>query len=75
MKPADHEQAQAKQGRTVALVIACTFVLWLIIQYAGSQLGWSPRYVFLADFAALAALFWALVVTVQIWRKRNNDHE
>ena len=31
------------------------------------------RYVFLADLAALAAFFWALVVLFQVWRKRQRD--
>ncbi|MEP3296248.1 MAG: DUF5337 family protein, partial [Pseudoruegeria sp.] len=29
--------------------------------------------VFLFDLAALAAFFWALVVTYQIWRHRQNN--
>ncbi|MEO0991200.1 MAG: DUF5337 domain-containing protein [Pseudomonadota bacterium] len=56
--------------RTVALVIAGTMILWIGAQWLGGALGWPARYVFLFDFAALAAMFWALVVTWQIWRKR-----
>jgi Zn-dependent protease with chaperone function len=68
----DPEQARrsAQQARTVAFVIAGTMVLWMGAQWLGGHLGWQARYVFLFDFAALAAFFWAMVVTFQIWRKR-----
>ena len=36
-------------------------------------MGLSPRYAFLFDFAAIAALIWALVVTYQIWRARRDN--
>ena len=60
----------ARQGRRVALVIAGTMLFWMAGQWIGSALGWDIRYAFLFDFAALAGLFWALVVTFQIWRGR-----
>lgn len=60
----------ARQARLVAFVLAGTMVLWMGAQYLGGQMGWDPRYVFLFDFAAIAAFFWALVVTYQIWRNR-----
>jgi hypothetical protein len=31
------------------------------------------RFVFLFDLAAIAALIWALVVTMQIWRARRDN--
>lgn len=58
------------QGRTAAIVVAATAVLWLGAQFAGGQLGLPVKYVFLFDFAALAAFFWALVVGVRLWRAR-----
>ncbi len=68
------EQRQADkssaQVRLVAIVIAVTMLVWMAAQFLGGQLGWDPRYVFLFDFAALAAFLWALVVIWQIWRAR-----
>lgn len=60
----------AAQTRLVAFVIAGTMILWMGAQWLGSKMGWDARYVFLFDFAALAAFFWAMVVTYQIWRQR-----
>jgi Zn-dependent protease with chaperone function len=66
----DHERKLARQARAVAFVIAGTMLLWMGAQWVGGKMGLEARYVFLFDFAALAAFFWALVVTYQIWRKR-----
>ncbi|WP_010141404.1 DUF5337 domain-containing protein [Oceanicola sp. S124] len=63
----------ARKGRMVAVVIAATMVLWLGLQVLGGQLGLPERFVFLFDFAAIAAFVWALVVVAQIWRARRND--
>ncbi|QIE40599.1 DUF5337 domain-containing protein [Rhodobacteraceae bacterium SC52] len=60
----------AKQARTASLVMAGTALLWMGAQFLGGALGLPARYAFLFDFAALAGLFWALVVTYQVWRKR-----
>ena len=60
------------QGRLVALVFAGTMLLWMGAQWLGGTMGWDVRYVFLFDFAAIAALIWALVVTFQIWRARRS---
>lgn len=66
----DIDRHLARQSRTVALVIAGTMLLWMGAQMLGPVLGLPDRYVFLFDFAALAGLIWALVVTTQIWRAR-----
>lgn len=63
----------ARQGRVVALVIAGAMCFWIVMQWLGPQLGLPGRYTFLVDFAVLAALFWALVVGLQLWRKRRNN--
>ena len=63
----------AAQGRLVAIVIAVTALVWIGAQWLGGQLGWDPRYVFLFDFAALAAFVWALIVTFRIWRARRDN--
>ena len=63
----------SRKGRTVGVVIAVTMLLWMGAQWLGGQMGWSPRYAFLFDFAAIGALIWALVVTYQIWRARRDS--
>ena len=67
------DKALARKGQTVGLVIALTMVLWLIANLAGPQLGLPGRYALLFDFAALAALFWAMVVIFQMWQARQAD--
>ncbi len=68
--PDPHEQQRARQGRLVAVVLAVTMLVWMGVQLVGGEMGWDVRYAFLFDLAALAAFFWALVVTYQIWRAR-----
>ncbi|MWD27584.1 hypothetical protein E0K89_008880 [Aquicoccus sp. SCR17] len=63
----------ARQGRMAALVIAGSMCFWIVMQWLGPRIGLPGRYAFLVDFAVLAALFWALVVTYQIWRKRRDN--
>lgn len=67
---AEHEQALARKGRIVALVIAGSMLLWLAAQFIGKAIGLPGRYALLFDFAAIAALVWALVNILQIWRAR-----
>jgi Zn-dependent protease with chaperone function len=69
----DPERRSALQARLAAIVIAATMLLWMGVQWLGGQFGWESRYVFLFDFAALAAFFWALVVTYRIWRTRRDN--
>ncbi len=68
--PSPQDRQMAAQARLVAIVIAVTMILWMGAQWVGGQLRWQTRFVFLFDLAALAAFFWALVVTYQLWRKR-----
>ncbi len=63
----------AKQGRIVGVVIAVTMVAWLGANWLGPKLGMPGRFAFLFDFAAIAALIWALVVTFQIRRARRDN--
>lgn len=65
-----NEPQTDRQGRLVAVVIALTMILWVLGQWLGGRLGIPARYVFLLDFAALAAFAWGFIVAVQIWRKR-----
>jgi len=62
-----------KQARIASIVIAVTMLLWMLGSWIGGQLGLQPRYAFLLDMAALAALFWALVVLVRVWRNRQPE--
>jgi uncharacterized membrane protein len=67
------EMQLARKGRTVGVVIAVTMLVWMGAQWVGSQMDWPVRFIFLFDLAAIAALFWALVVTMQIWRARRDN--
>ena len=64
----------ARKGRHVALVIAGSMVLWLLAtNFVGPALGLPGRFALLFDFAALAALIYAGVNIVQIWRMRQES--
>ncbi|MEP2030084.1 MAG: DUF5337 domain-containing protein [Paracoccaceae bacterium] len=67
------DAAIARKGRIVALVIAGSIVLWLGAQMIGSSIGLPVRYAFLFDFAALAALIWAMVNIYQMRRARRDN--
>jgi hypothetical protein len=71
-RPHPQDPALARKARLAAIVMAGTAVLWLGAQTLGAAMGWPVRFAFLFDFAAMAALFWALVVTYQIWRARQS---
>ena len=72
----DHQdQHTARQGRNLALVVAGTMLVWMAAQWVGPRLGLPARYVFLFDFAALAAFVWAIVVAFRIWRTTRHDNE
>lgn len=66
------DEELAGRGRTVALVIAGAMLFWIVAQWLGPVFGLAGRYALLIDFAVLAALFWSMVVTYQIWRIRQN---
>jgi hypothetical protein len=68
----EKDTPMARQGRRIALVIAGAMVLWLLLQEIGRQYGWPARYVFLFDFAAIAAMVWALIMTLRLWRARRD---
>ena len=71
----DEEQDHkiARQGRVVSLVIAGTMLFWIAVQWLGPEIGLTMRYAFLIDLGVLAAFFWALLVSFQLWRKRQTD--
>lgn len=68
----EEEKQLARRGRTVALVIAGAMLIWLLAQWLGPQIGLAGRYALLIDLAALAAFVWAMVVALQIWRRRRD---
>jgi hypothetical protein len=67
------DAAIARRGRVVALVIAGSMILWVSAQWLGGQLGLPPRFAFLFDFAALAALIWAMYNIYQMRRARSDN--
>ncbi|SFK54232.1 DUF5337 domain-containing protein [Shimia haliotis] len=67
------DQELARRGRTVSLVIAGTILIWLALNVIGRAAGLPGRFALLFDFAALAALIWAMVNIYQIWRARRTD--
>ena len=67
------DAALSARARLVALVIVGTMLVWMAAQWLGSVGVITTRFLFLFDFAALAALFWSLSVAVQIWRRRRNE--
>jgi len=69
----ERQQAIARKGQTVGLVIAGTMLLWILANFAGPALGLPGRYALLFDFAALAAMIWAMVNIYQIWQARQAD--
>lgn len=70
MSEGTSDQDQARKGRMLALVIAGTVVIWMALNVIGKMVGLPGRFALLFDFAAMAALIWALVNLYQIWRAR-----
>ncbi|MCU9838508.1 MULTISPECIES: DUF5337 domain-containing protein [Ruegeria] len=68
------EQDIARKGRHIALVIAVTMVLWLVLSmFIGPALGLPGRYALLFDFAALAGFIYAVINIFQLWRLRQDS--
>lgn len=70
--PSDHDLAIARRSRMVALVIVGTTLLWAAAQFAGARLDVAVRWMVLVDLMALAALTWAMIVAVGIWKMRRD---
>lgn len=70
--PTVDQAAFARQMRVVALIIAGTTLLWLVLGEIGRQYGWDGRYALLIDLVALAAYVQALFMAWQLWRKRRD---
>lgn len=55
-------------------VIIGSFSAWMALNlFLGEALGLTARWIFLADFAVLAALLWAMIVLVRLWRARREE--
>ncbi|MDG3040772.1 DUF5337 domain-containing protein [Roseicyclus marinus] len=74
-RPEDTEIERRRRGqiRLAAIVMAATMILWMGASFLGGQLGLPPRFAFLFDLAAIAALVWALFVTYWVWKARRAD--
>ncbi|NIZ59464.1 hypothetical protein DL239_00580 [Sedimentitalea sp. CY04] len=69
----EQDQAIARKGRHISLVIAGTMVAWVVLSLAGPSLGLPGRFALLFDFAALAGLIYAVVNIIQLWRMRQDS--
>lgn len=67
------EQAIARKGRHIALVIAGSMLLWIVVQFIAPKIGLPGRYALLFDFMALAALIYAGVNIMQLRRMRRDS--
>lgn len=69
----DTDQVIARKGRHVALVIAGSMTIWVVVQLIAPKLGLPGRFALLIDFMALAALVYAGVNIMQLWRLRRES--
>ena len=61
---------QKTQTRLASIVILVAMLGWMLVNFLGGKFGLQPRYAFLADFAAMGAFAWALIVLFKVWRQR-----
>jgi len=66
----DKTKHQKAQTRLASIVIFVTMLGWMAFSFLGGKLGLPPRFALLADFAAMAAFAWALIVLFRVWRQR-----
>jgi hypothetical protein len=73
--PPDSEtdRRRRSQIRLAAVVMAATMILWMGASFLGGHFGLPPRFAFLIDLAAIAALVWALFVTYWVWKAQRED--
>ena len=68
----DREAQQRKSGQRLAIVIAGTGLAWVLANLLGAHYGWSNRTRALLDLIALAGFAWAVIVSIGIWRARQD---
>jgi len=56
------------KARVASIVILVAMVGWMGASWIGGMIGLPIRFAFLFDFAAMAALLWAMVVLFQVWK-------
>ena len=61
---------QKAQIRLASIVILVAMLGWMLVNFLGGKLGLPTRFAFLADFAAMAAFAWSLIVLFKVWRQR-----
>jgi hypothetical protein len=61
---------QKSQTRLASIVILVAMLSWMVVSFLGGKMGLPVRFAFLADFAAIAAFAWALIVLFKVWRQR-----
>lgn len=62
-----------RKGRTAAIVIAASGVLWIATEAAGGAMGWSNRTLGLFNLVSLAGFGLGLWMAYQAWRARADD--
>ena len=67
------DDALARRGRLLALVMAGTMVAWIGVQALGAAMGWPGGLALVFDAAALLAFAWALVATYRLRRRRGQS--
>ncbi|MEM8788308.1 MAG: DUF5337 family protein [Pseudomonadota bacterium] len=68
MTPPPDPAARRRQIKLATIVVIAAIVLWMLVSMLGGALGLPVRFAFLADLAAMAAMIWALVVAIRVWR-------
>lgn len=66
------EAGASTDARLASIVIAVAVCGWWVGSWIGGRLGLPVRYAFLLDLACLAALVFALVLLLRVWRARRN---
>jgi threonine/homoserine/homoserine lactone efflux protein len=70
---AEQDNKISRAGQRAALAMAGTAVFWIVATYLGGELGLSNRTRALFDLMALAGFGFALWMTYQVWRLRQNE--
>jgi Na+/pantothenate symporter len=69
----DRAEALRARARLAALVIIVAFLLWMAANWIGGSVGLPVGLALALDLACLAALGWALVTLIGIWRARRDE--
>jgi len=64
------KEDQQRQTRSASIVIIVAMLGWMAVTFLGGKFGLPTRFAFLADFAAMAAFAYALIVLFRVWRQR-----